>query len=147
MPPHLSIDIDLDSLTYDDHIVGNIAFVIDFYEYFPGQVWSDFVAVVLNWWVDSCRALLFAPLHEAYSFNFMDGPIRVAAKKVTAIEVELVFLEGNQVKTEMGIVPIEDVRTAIVKATRQFINAVDRLGWRNEEVETLRHAIKVLHTI
>lgn len=37
MPPHLSIDIELDSLTYDDHIVGNIAFVIDFYDYFPGQ--------------------------------------------------------------------------------------------------------------
>ena len=147
MPPHLSIDIDLDSLTYSDHVVGNIAFVLDFHNYFPGQGWSDFVAIGLNWWVDSCRAFLFAPLHESYSFNFMDGPIRVAAKKVTATEVELVFLECNQVKTEMGIVPIEDVRTAIVKATRQFINAVDRLGWRNEEVETLRHAIKALHAI
>lgn len=146
MPPHLSIDIELDSLTYDDHIVGNIAFVIDFYDYFPGQGWSDFVAVVLNWWVDSCRALLFAPLYETYSFSFMDGPIRVAAKKVTATEVELVFLKENQVKSEMGIVPVEDVRTTIVKATRQFINAVDRLGWRNEDVETLRHAIKALHT-
>jgi len=145
MPPHLSID--LDSLTYSDHVVGNIAFVLDFHNYFPEQGWSDFVAIVLNWWVDSCRALLLAPLHETYSFNFMDGPIRVAAKKVTATEVELVFLEGNQVKTEMGIVPIEDVRTAIVKATRQFINAVDRLGWRNEDVETLRHAIKALHAI
>lgn len=76
----------------------------------------------------------------------MDGPIRVAAKKVTATEVELVFLKENQVKSEMGIVPVEDVRTTIVKATRQFINAVDRLGWRNEDVETLRHAIKALHT-
>ncbi|WP_214754486.1 hypothetical protein [Exiguobacterium sp. s16] len=146
MPPHLSIDIELDSLTYDDHIVGNIAFVIDFHDYFPGQGWSDFVAVVLKWWVDSCRALLFAPLHETYSFNFMDGPIRVEARKVTATEVELIFLKDNQEKIEMGIVPIEDVRTAIVKVTRQFINAVDRLGWRNEDVETLRHAIKALHT-
>ena len=146
MPPHLSIDIDLDSLTYSDHVVGNIAFVLDFHNYFPGQGWSDFVAVVLNWWIANARALLFAPLHETYSFQFMDGPIRIAAKKVTATEVELVFLENDQVKNEMAIVPIEDVKTAIVRATRQFINAVDRLGWRNEDVETLRHAIKVLHT-
>lgn len=146
MPPHLSIDIDLDSLTYSDHVVGNIAFVLDFHNYFPGQGWADFVAVVLNWWIANARALLFAPLHETYSFQFMDGPIRIAAKKVTATEVELVFLENDQVKNEMAIVPIEDVKTAIVRATRQFINAVDRLGWRNEDVETLRHAIKVLHT-
>ncbi|KAB2865915.1 MAG: hypothetical protein F9K39_00025 [Exiguobacterium chiriqhucha] len=146
MPPHLSIDIALDSLTYSHHVVGNIAFVIDFYDYFPGQGWSDFVAIVLKWWVDSCRALLFAPLYETYSFNFMDGPIRIAAKRVTATEVELIFVEDGHAKTPMGTVSLEELKDALIKATRQFINAVDRLGWRNEDVETLRHAIKVLHT-
>lgn len=61
MGEQISIELTIDSLTYDTQIVGNIAFVINSYDYFPGQSWSDFVAIVLNWWIDSCRALVFAP--------------------------------------------------------------------------------------
>ena len=146
MNSQVSIEVNLDSLIYETHIIGNIAFVIDAYAYFPGQGWSDFVAVVLNWWIANARVLLFAPLHETYSFQFMDGPIRIATKKVTATEVELTFVEDDHAKTPMGTVSLEELKDALIKATRQFINAVDRLGWRNEDVETLRHAIKVLHT-
>ena len=144
MNSQVSIEVNLDSLIYETHIIGNIAFVIDAYAYFPGQGWSDFVAVVLNWWIPNARALLFAPLHETYSFQFMDGPIRIAATKVTATGVELTFLEDGHAKTPMGTVSLEELKDALIKATRQFINAVDRLGWNNEEVETLRHAVKAL---
>ncbi|MFN4214767.1 hypothetical protein [Exiguobacterium sp.] len=144
MHQHLSIDIELDSLTYSDHIIGNIAFVIDFHDYFPGQGWSDFVAIVLSWWVDNCRALVYAPTNETYSFQFMDGPVAVAATKASATEVNLTFVEENRPATHMGLISIEQFTSALVKATRQFINAVDRFGWKNEEVEVLRHAIKAL---
>ena len=131
MQQHLSIDIDIDSLTYSDHVVGNIAFVIDFHDYFPGQDWSDFVAIVLNWWVDNCRALIFAP-------------IRIAAEKVTTTEVELTFIEDGHLHTPMGTVSLQELKHALIKATRQFINAADRHDWRNEDVEALRHAVKAL---
>lgn len=45
----ISIEIDLDSLTYSGQIIGEINFVIDSYDYFPGVGWSDFVAVILKW--------------------------------------------------------------------------------------------------
>ncbi|MFN3633968.1 hypothetical protein [Exiguobacterium profundum] len=144
MEEHISIELTIDSLTYDTHIIGTIAFVIDFHDYFPGQGWSDFVAIVLKWWVDSCRALVYAPLNETYPFQFMDGPLCVSAKKVTVTEVELTFVEDGQVKNKPAIVSLEDLKTALIKATRQFINAVDRRGWRNEDVEALRHAVKAL---
>lgn len=146
MKNHLSIEIDLDSLTYETHIIGTIAFVIDFHDYFPGQGWSDFVAIVLKWWIDSCRALLFAPLQEIYSFQFMDGPVRVLAKKVTSTEIELIFAEDNHFKTPMGTVSLGELKHALIKASRQFINAIDRNGWQNEEIEQLRHAVKTLQT-
>lgn len=146
MNSQVSIEVDLDSLTYESHIIGNIAFVIDFHDYFPGQGWSDFVAIVLNWWVPNARSLVFAPFHETYSFQFMDGPVHVSAKKVTATEVELTFVEDGYPKTPMGTVSLEELKDALIKASRQFINAVDRNGWKNEEIEQLRHAVKTLQT-
>lgn len=140
----ISIEIDLDSLTYSGQIIGEINFVIDTYDYFPGVGWSDFVAVLLKWWIDSCRALLFAPVASIYSFAFMDGPFSMSAQKITLSELELSFMEDSQMKTEIGIVSIEELKVSLIKATRQFINAVDRLGWENAEVDVLRHAIKSL---
>lgn len=143
---HISIELDVHSLTYSNQIVGNIAFVIDFHDYFPGQDWSNFVAIVLNWWVDNYRALLFAPLRETYSFQFMDGPIQIAAKKVTATDVELIFVEDSHPKTLIGTVSLEELKDAHIKTSHQLLNAVDRNGWENEEIEQLRYGIKTLQT-
>ncbi|MCT4777160.1 MULTISPECIES: hypothetical protein [Exiguobacterium] len=143
---HISIELDVHSLIYSNQIVGNIAVVIDFHDYFPGQGWSDFVAIVLNWWADNARALVFAPLRETYSFQFMDGPIRIAAKKMTATDVELTFVEEGHPKTLMGTVSLEGLKDALIKASHQLLNAVDRNGWKNEEIEQLRYAVKMLRT-
>lgn len=140
----ISIEIDLDSLTYSGQIIGEINFVIDTYDYFPGVGWSDFVAVLLKWWIDSCRAILHAPLKSIHAFPFMDGPLSISAQKISLSEIELSFMNRSQNKTEIGIVSIEELKVSLIKATRQFINAVDRLGWENEEVDVLLHAIKSL---
>ncbi|MBQ6460632.1 MAG: hypothetical protein IJJ35_13750 [Exiguobacterium sp.] len=140
----ISIEIDLDSLTYSGQIIGEINFVIDTYDYFPGVGWSDFVAVILKWWIDSCRAILHAPLKSIHSFPFMDGPLSISAKKISLSELELSFTKDGQMKTEIGIVSIEELKVALIKATRQFINAVNRLGWENEDVDVLKHTIKSL---
>ena len=140
----ISIEIDLDSLTYSNQIIGEINFVIDSYDYFPGVGWSDFVAVILKWWIDSCRAILHAPLKSIHSFPFMDGPLSISAKKISLSELELSFTKDGQMKTEIGIVSIEELKVALIKATRQFINAVNRLGWENEDVHVLRHTINSL---
>lgn len=140
----ISIEINLDSLTYSNQIIGEINFVIDIYDYFPGVGWSDFVAVILKWWIDSCRAILHAPLKSIHSFPFMDGPFSISAKKISLSELELSFTKDGQMKTEIGIVSIEELKVALIKATRQFINAVNRLGWENEDVDVLKHTIKSL---
>lgn len=144
MPHHISIELDVHSLTYSNQIVGNITFVIDFHDYFPGQGWSDFVAIVLTWWIDNGRALLFAPLQETYSFQFMDGPIQIAAKKVTGTEVELTLIEEDRPQTIMGTVTLVELTKALITTSRQLINAADRNGWKNEEIDQLRHAVKSL---
>ena len=53
-------------------------------------------------------------------------------------------MKDDQMKTEIGIVSIEELKVALIKATRQFINAVNRLGWENEEVDVLRNTNKSL---
>lgn len=74
----------------------------------------------------------------------MDGPLSISAKKISLSELELSFTKDGQMKTEIGIVSIEELKVALIKATRQFINAVNRLGWENEDVDVLRHTIKSL---
>lgn len=148
MGEQISIELTIDSLTYDTQIVGNIAFVIDSYDYFPGQRWSDFVAIVLNWWIDSCRALVFAPLHETYPFSFMDRRDEVVARKVNETEAELFYVDRDARHVLKGTtVSIEELRLALIKVTSQLLNAIDRNGWENEEAETLRHTVKSIERI
>ncbi|MCT4784009.1 MULTISPECIES: hypothetical protein [Exiguobacterium] len=143
----MSIECDLESLTYHEQVVGNIAFVIDYYDYFPGQGWSDFVAIVLNWWIDSCRALVFAPLHETYSFSFMDGRDEIVARKVSETEAKLFYVDRDARHVLIGTVSIEELRLALIKVTYQLLNAIDRNGWEHEEIETLRHTVKSIERI
>ncbi|WP_251129217.1 MULTISPECIES: hypothetical protein [unclassified Exiguobacterium] len=98
----------------------------------------------MTWWIDNGRALLFAPLQETYSFQFMDGPIQIAAKKVTGTEVELTLIEEDRPQTIMGTVTLVELTKALIKTSRQLINAADRNGWKNEEIDQLRHAVKSL---
>lgn len=74
----------------------------------------------------------------------MDGPLSISAKKISLSELELSFTKDGQMKTEIGIVSIEELKVALIKATRQFINAVNRLGWENKDVDVLKHTIKSL---
>ncbi|TCI42833.1 hypothetical protein EVJ25_12385 [Exiguobacterium sp. SH1S4] len=147
MGEQISIELNVDSLTYETQIVGDISFIIDSYIYFPGHGWSDFVVIVLKWWIDSCRALLSAPLHEKYSFSFMDGRDDVIARKVNATEAELLYVGSDTRHVLMGTVLIEELKQALIKTTYQLLNAIDRNGWENEEAETLRHAVKSLERI
>jgi len=76
----------------------------------------------------------------------MDGPIQIAAKKVTATDVEPTFVEEGHPKTLMGTVSLKELKDALIKASHQLLNAVDRNGWKNEEIEQLRYAVKTLRT-
>ncbi len=99
---------------------------------------------MLTRWIDNGRALLFAPLQETYSFQFMDGPIQISAKKVTGTEVELTLIEEDRPQTIMGTVTLVELTKALIKTSRQLINAADRNGWKNEEIDQLRYAVKSL---
>ncbi|MFK3987913.1 MULTISPECIES: hypothetical protein [Exiguobacterium] len=37
-----------------------------------------------------------------------------------------------------------ELTKALIKTSRQLINAADRNGWKNEEIDQLRHAVKSL---
>lgn len=74
----------------------------------------------------------------------MDGPIQIAAKKVTGTEVELTLIEEDRPQTIMGTVTLVELTKALIKTSRQLINAADRNGWKNEEIDQLRHAVKSL---
>lgn len=46
-----SIEVDIDMLEETNHIIGNISFLVDYHCFFPDEGWSDFVIIVLSWWI------------------------------------------------------------------------------------------------
>jgi hypothetical protein len=95
MAQNISIEVDLDTLENRTNIIGNIYFVIDYHRFFPDDKWSDFVVIILSWWIKSLKGLIVSEVNSTYEFDFMDGTPIVLAKKIDDENVELCFcLDG-----------------------------------------------------
>lgn len=91
MMQNVAVEVDLESLENKRHVMGSIYFVIDYHRYFPEAGWSDFVVIVLSWWIQSCKALMISKIGVTHEFDFMDGSPIVLAKKIDTHKAELLF--------------------------------------------------------
>jgi len=94
----IAVEVDLDSLEMRTNIIGNICFTIDYHHYFPEQDWSDFVVVILSWWIKSCKGIISSEIGRTYNFDFMDGSPIVLAKKISSDKAELSFYENGSLE-------------------------------------------------
>ncbi|MGE6258066.1 hypothetical protein ACQKCU_09175 [Heyndrickxia sporothermodurans] len=58
MAQHISIKVDIASLEKRQNITGEIYFVIDYHRSFPEDGWSDFVVIILSWWIKSIKGVI-----------------------------------------------------------------------------------------
>jgi hypothetical protein len=91
MVQNVAIEVDLESLEKTNNIVGNIYFVIDYHRFFPDDEWSDFVIIILSWWIESLKGLIVSEPGKTYTFDFMDGIPVVFGKKIDTKNVEMSF--------------------------------------------------------
>jgi hypothetical protein len=94
----ISIEVDLESLEKHKNIVGNIYFVIDYHRFFPEDGWSDFVVIILAWWIKSIKGIMGSKPNITYEFDFMDGAPIVYGKRLDNSNVELLFSYDNKTK-------------------------------------------------
>ena len=140
MEQTISIEVEVDSLEYNQNIIGNISFVVDYYRYFPDEGWSDFVVIILSWWIKSYKGLLVSSMGQTFKFDFMDGTPIILGKKIGPSRIELSF-EFDKEKREMeftAICKLEELGNSLLTASKKVLRAVERNNWCSEEINELR---------
>ncbi|PKR83252.1 hypothetical protein [Heyndrickxia camelliae] len=133
------IEVDIDTLENRTNITGIIYFMIDYHRYFPDQDWSDFVVIILSWWIKSCKGIIVYEVGRTYEFDFMDGTPTVFAKKINETQVEILFCEGSSPKVNFsGVFAIQQLRDSLLSTSKKVIRAIDRKQWSSKEIDELK---------
>ncbi|MDK7669327.1 hypothetical protein [Cytobacillus oceanisediminis] len=138
MEQTISIEVEVDSLEYNINIIGNISFLVDYHHYFPDEGWSDFVVIILSWWIKSLKGLV-SSMGQTFKFDFMDGTPVVLGEKLDPNHVELSFEYDNE-KREIefkAICKLEELKNSLLTAAKKVLRAVERNNWSSEEINEL----------
>ena len=145
MVQEILIEVDLDSLEKTSKIMGNISFTIDYHHYFPEQDWSDFVVIILSWWIKSCKGIIISEIGRTYEFDFMDGTPIVLAKKISSDKAELSFYENSSSKVLFKAeCTIKQLRDSLLSTSKKVIRAIDREKWQDDDSEELKDLVNSL---
>lgn len=140
MEQTVSIEVDLDSLEHTHQIVGNIYFIIDYHRFFPDEGWSDFVVIILSWWIQSLKGLIISSAGSSYIFDFMDGTPMVLGKKIDSNQIEMSFCNDND-RREIEFIAIcrlDELKDALLSVSKKVLRALDRKKWNSSEIDELR---------
>lgn len=144
MKQHISIEVGLETLKNRQNVTGDIYFVIDYHRYFPEEGWSDFVVIVLTWWIKSIKGLIVSDFGRTYEFDFMDGTPIVFAKKLDSENLELRFcIDGEAKRREIftAICSIKEVSDSILSVSKKVIRSFERKKWKREDIEELKDLV------
>ena len=105
---------------------------------FPDRGWSDFVVVILSWWLEALYGLVDG--NRTAELGFMDGPYAIG---VTAIDLSVCSLECFQkgrtdtilTKTSVDVFQlIQEVQ----HVSARVVEVCDAQGWQSSDVIALR---------
>jgi hypothetical protein len=136
----LQILVSPESMHKGDHSITGQCAVRAGGEAFPEQAWSDFVVVLLGWWL---RALATAEAGETTELSFMDGPYLVSVEPIDGGAARLEFvnerISGEVVKK--ATVSLKQALEACQLAASTVLDACHERGWSGPEVEELRELV------
>jgi hypothetical protein len=101
---------------------------------FPGPRWSDFVVVVLSWWIESLRGT-----DEGKLFRFMDGPFFMKVSGAGASSVRVECYEDRKEQKLVGSyqVPVKRIHGEIEAAAKAVVHALQERNWTSRDLEHL----------
>ncbi|CRK83375.1 hypothetical protein [Neobacillus massiliamazoniensis] len=142
MVQNVSIEVDLESLEKENHIIGNIYFSIDYHRFFPDHRWSDFVVIILSWWIKSLKGLIISDAGKTFEFDFMDGTPIVLGKKIETNIVEMTFFFSAERRKEITVVcNISELRESLLSVSNKVLRIAKRNNWIDEELEELKDLV------
>lgn len=143
----INIIINLDSIEMSKSgaITGEIFFEIS-NGFFPEENWSDFIVVILGWWINNLIDY-YERNDESFELCFMDGPLSVEAKKKTEEIIELSFLRINDDKKQNFFKTEcleKTLRKRILSAARKILRKAEIEQWSTESIKGLKKGVSRL---
>jgi len=146
MVSELDLIINYDSIKISHKMVvtGEIYFQMG-HVFFPEEGWNDFIVNILAWWINALKEYYINK--SAFELLFMDGPLLVKCKPVSANLLEVKFVRdvgsGEQV---FGVTNItcQELENLILKASRKILRKAEMEQWPSQAIMGLRNNIKFL---
>jgi hypothetical protein len=146
MSDYVQVQVNEESLNMSSlaSITGEIWFQIGEIS-FPELYWSDFIIVVLVWWLNALRSLELSRVGSPTRMMFMDGSFFVKVILLDGGELELEFskerLIGNQAiyifKCQM-----QELKQSLLKAAKMVLWKAYNLEWDTADIRNLKELVK-----
>lgn len=115
---------------------------------FPSHDWSDFVVVVLSWWLEATRSLLTGESNREI-VNFMDGPYAVEIEK--KLNDVLLFTalagSGRRIVLAVGEEAAMPFAQSLIAQSKAALDACRYLGWNSPDLESMERSLGALERL
>jgi hypothetical protein len=143
---NMTFDIRVDTASLRQSRIGSITGVLflDFGEaQFPERRWSDFVVVVLTWWLETLQSISRADQEPTY-LQFMDGPyrVRVSPSGTDGLLMECIEERPSELVVHSSTEDFEKTMREIRGAAEQVLKACIQREWRSNELDRLRELLQ-----
>jgi hypothetical protein len=115
---------------------GSITGIIHFsfgQTHFPGQNWSDFVVVILGWWVGALKSN-----DRDITLQFMDGPYQITiTRSDDAATLNCVKRQKQDIVSFSTQIRFLDLRKQVEEVAKQALAACRIRNWDSDDLRAL----------
>ena len=133
----LEIHVDAESLSRGTRNIVGTCFIKFGELSFPDAQWSDFVVIILAWWL---RTIEEVQGGESADLFFMDGPFLVRLRATGGGNVHVELIEervGRTITHGEGSVSLAEITQTCLLAASRVLDACAERGWRDGAVDEL----------
>lgn len=145
MDEQVDVIINRNSLirTERGNVLGEVFFNIDG-KLFPEKGWSDYIVVIITWWIEEISRMGKANNIKDFKLNFMDGPLYVKGSFINEYKIQLGFMREKIDEDEIfftSICNFNQLKNSINQEANVLIQEVDKRGWISEDINKLKSTI------
>lgn len=123
------------------NVIGNIYFNIDGIN-FPDEGWSDFIIVILIWWIEAISKINPKRKSDTFQLGFMEGPLFVRGYVKGENVTELEFTKERSNKSEIfftSTCSISQMQISIYQAAKEILKQAETRGWDSDDIKRLKY--------
>lgn len=109
---------------------------------FPERGWSDFVVVILVWWLKAAASL--ARRRGSVELQFMDGPYAVAVEANDEGTCSVEFVNTALTRTVIGTSTVETLRLiqGLTNVAKEVVEECTRREFQSTDLDELRAVLR-----